>query len=204
MYIPKANLNDDPIETQDLIRKYPLATLITCHAQGPFISHLPLVLEIEEDRMVLYGHLARANPHADLLPRSKITAVFMGPHGYITPTWYAKEDVPTWNYMTVHAHGTVEMMEEDAGIVLCLKKLTDLMESNRSPAWKLSIPEDLQENPLSKHILGFKIQIEKIEAKFKLSQNRSDADFHGVLAGLSRQQDDLSRTLAQHMKNARR
>lgn len=203
MYVPKRFTNDNVLQSFELIRNNPLATVITCHPDGPFISHLPLVLEIEDDRMVLYGHLARANPHAALLSQSELTAVFMGPHTYITPDWYAVEDVPTWNYMTVHVRGKAQMISDFDGIIECLKKLTDHMEKDRSPRWEFSVPPDLQPGVLEKHIVGFRVEVEKEMTKFKLSQNRSDADFKGILEGLSAQSDDMSAAILKQMKALR-
>jgi transcriptional regulator len=203
MYLPKRFTNENVLESLELIRNHPLATLITCHSTGPFLSHLPLVLEIEDERMVLYGHLARANPHAKLLPNSESTMVFMGPQAYISPVWYAQNDVPTWNYMTVHVRGVAEMIEDEQGIVECLKKLTEVMEAPRNPRWEFWVPEDLQDGQLQKHIVGFKMEVTSLQAKFKLSQNRSKEDFDGVLQGLATQSDDMSKAILKYMKNLR-
>ena len=103
MYLPKRFKNGDLQKSISIIEKYPLETVISVTEAGPFVSHLPLVAENQESQLTLYGHLARANPHWKLLDRRDVYVVFNGPNAYITPTWYAENDVPTWNYAVVHA-----------------------------------------------------------------------------------------------------
>jgi transcriptional regulator len=101
MYLPPKFKNENQTEIIEIIEKYPLATIIS---PGPFISHLPLVIDPSSRDMILLGHLARANPHWKVLKDSQVTAVFHGPNTYITPKWYVVNNVPTWNYAVVHIH----------------------------------------------------------------------------------------------------
>lgn len=162
--------------------KYPLATLITTGENGPFISHLPLIVEDEKDGLWLYGHLARANPHVRSLDRAEVYAIFHGPNAYVTPLWYAENDVPTWNYAVVHVQGECEMIPDRQGIEVCLRKLSAHMERGERK-WEFWVPEDLAGN-LEKRISAFKIKVESLQAKFKLGQQRSAEDRKGVEAGL--------------------
>jgi transcriptional regulator len=179
-----------------------LATLISQTEQGLFVSHLPLVAEKVADGIVFYGHLARANPHFKYLQTNPVYIIFQGPNGYVTPSWYAEHDVPTWNYAVVHAQGNCELMESPAAIKDCLIKLTKHMESERSIPWEFSIPEDLSAHSvLEKAIAGFKISATSLQAKFKLSQNRRESDRAGVMAGLAQEDTDMARALLELMRN---
>lgn len=170
---------------------YPFATVISITTRAPIISHLPLVTKREDDKFVLIGHLARANPHAKALTAgSEVTAIFHGPHAFITPQWYAHDDVPTWNYATVHATGKLTVIEDYDGIVECLRELSALTERKWPSGWKFFVPEDLSAEKLAKHIMGFTIQVEAIQHKNKMGQKLSAEDQAGVVAGLAERRDD--------------
>ena len=206
MYLPKRFENGDIELSFDLMKRNPFATVISVGESGePFVSHLPLVAERENDRLVLYGHLARANPHAKLLERSGgVYVIFHGPHAYITPKWYVENDVPTWNYAVVHVRGACTMIADFKGITECLKKLTAHIEGGNPDGWKFWLPEDLSDPAVvEKSIVGFRIHAESIQSKLKLNQNRSEADREGVITGLKERRDDLSRGVLELMENLR-
>jgi transcriptional regulator len=165
---------------------------------GPFISHLPLVMDPHEKGISLLGHLARANPHWKLLNGSEVTVIFHGPNAYITPKWYVENDVPTWNYAVVHVKGRVELIEEKEGVIDCLKKLTAHAEASSKDPWEFWIPEDLSN--FTQMIVGFRIIVEEMNAKFKMSQNRSEADRKGAIKGLDSRADQMSHEVARLMK----
>lgn len=194
MYVPARFANNDLGKSLELVARYPFATLISIHEGLPFVTHLPLVLEKQEgEAMVLIGHMARANPHSNLLKGQLVYVIFHGPHHYITPKWYAENDVPTWNYAVVHIQGRVRTIEDAAGIESCLKKLSAHVEAGFSDPWAFWIPEDLAApGVLQKSILGFGIEIESLKAKFKLNQNRSTPDHLGVLSGLKNLGGEMS------------
>jgi transcriptional regulator len=199
VYLPKRFENTDLAQSLALMRERPLATVISTGVNGhSFVSHLPLIVERDAERLVCIGHLARANPHWKLMAGGVATAIFHGPNAYITPSWYVENNVPTWNYAVVHVRGPVSLIEDRAGIVRCLEKLTDHVEHGPD-AWKFWIPDDLVD-VLEKSIVGFEIAVESLEAKFKLSQNRPDADRDRVIQGLERRQDAGSRGVAELMK----
>ncbi|MFL5812566.1 MAG: FMN-binding negative transcriptional regulator [Bdellovibrionia bacterium] len=201
MYLPKRFENSDWVQSLALMQKYPLATVISQTEQGPFVSHLPLVVEVTEDVITLFGHLARANPHSKYLGKQPVYVIFNGPQAYITPKWYAENDVPTWNYAVVHVKGSCTLIEDPAGIQKCLKVLSDFAEKDNADPWEFWIPEDLAApGVLEKAIVGFSIQVESIQSKFKLSQNRSEADRAGVIRGLESRKDDASQAISALMK----
>ena len=194
MYLPRHFKNTDRDQSLALMRAHPLATVISVDDDGgPFVSHLPLIIEPDGDGLICIGHLSRANLHWKLLGGRQATAIFHGPDAYITPSWYVQNAVPTWNYAVVHVRGMVTLIEDRAGIVRCLEALTATVEKGPD-AWQFWIPEDLR-NTLESAIVGFQLSVETIQSKFKLSQNRSEADRAGVLRGLAGRDDAASQSL---------
>lgn len=108
--------------------KNPFATVITVQDNQPSISHLPLTPKKNGNELELIGHMAKANPQWKYLENNLVTCIFHGAHTYITPVWYTKDDVPTWNYSTVHAKGNATLIETEPELILCLKELTDHAE----------------------------------------------------------------------------
>jgi len=199
MYTPKAFQVEDADRVHRVIDEFPFAMVIA----GSTVSHLPLYREPGADGLKIVGHLARANPQcADLLDGAAATAVFQGPHTYITPTWYVKGDVPTWNYVAVHVKGTVRRIEEPERLIEILKNISEASEKKYGSNWRFAIPKDLQPlERLGRAIMGFEIEATEVEAKFKLNQNRSRADQDAVIAGLrSQRRDENSLAVARLME----
>lgn len=163
------------------------------------ISHLPLLLEERAHKKFLIGHLALANPHARHLDKHKVTAVFNGPNAPIHPKWYAENDVPTWNYAAVHVSGYCTLIRDKKGIQTCLEKLATAVELFDGTSWPFWLPDDLKD--FEKMIVGFEIEIETIDAKFKLSQNRSESDFLSVQKGLQQRAKGQDVEVSQLMKS---
>lgn len=187
-------------EAFDLMDRNPLATVITVVQGMPSVSHLPLTPKRVGDSIELIGHLARANSHWKSFLSSQGTVIFHGPHTYVTPKWYTENDVPTWNYLTVHIAGKIELIENYDGIVECLRELTTHVERHWPSGWEFFIPDDLVGDILTKSIVGFKIKVDEINFKRKLSQNRIPADCAGILKGLETRNDDNSRLILDEMK----
>lgn len=170
---------------RDLLSTYNFATLVTAGEAEPVISHLPFLYEPAADtasRGVLTGHLARANPQANqLVAGCRATVVFTGPHAYISPRWYepATDNVPTWNYAVVHAHGTAQPVSDETAAYAWMQKMVHAHD----PSWPLDLPER-ERKALLRGILVFQIVCERLDVKFKLSQNRSMNDRTGVVQGL--------------------
>lgn len=200
MYNPTKFKSTDINEAFDFMFKNPFATVISITDGKPFVSHLPLTPSKVNDEIELIGHLAKANLHWKLLPHSTTTVIFQGPHTYITPKWYSKDDVPTWNYVAIHAIGKTELIDSYEGLVKILKFQTDHVEQQWSSGWDFYIPDDLNKENLSKHIVGFKMKVNEINFKKKLSQNRTPEDRAGVLQGLATRSDDNSRAILLEMQ----
>jgi transcriptional regulator len=200
MYIPARFKIQDAEHAETIVRTYPLATLISVVGGEPVISHLPLLLEKSVETKSLIGHLARANPHAKNLAAGEVTAIFHGPGTYITPSWYEANNVPTWNYISVHIRGTVEMIEDEAGVADCVRRLSETMEKTSLRPWEFWIPPDLEGPRLSKAISGFRIHVTDIAAKFKLSQHQPEAERQRVAQALkSERTDEASHRVADWM-----
>jgi len=191
MYMPPAFINENRDSIHATIRAARLANLVTATAEGPQITPLPLFLDAEDgEHGTLHGHLARANPQWRLPVIGEAVAVFMGPDAYVTPSWYqTKQDtgkvVPTWNYVTVHAHGPAEFFDDAERLLAVVNRLTALHEGERARPWQVSdAPADYIAAQL-RGIVGLRLPITRIEAKVKMSQNRSEADRRGVAQGLA-------------------
>lgn len=191
MYIPPA-FREDRIEAlHELIRLHPLGLLTTAGASGLAATPLPFLAYPEEGANgTLRGHMARANPHwRELQGGAECLVVFMGPQGYVTPSWYPTKQetqkvVPTWNYICVQAWGKPRIVEDAAWLRRQLDDLTHARESARPAPWAASdAPEDFIAAQMQA-IVGIEIPIGRIEGKWKLSQNRPQADRAGVLTGL--------------------
>ncbi len=200
MYNPQQYRSQDINEAFDVMDQNPFATLIAVVEGQPIVSHLPLTPKRVGDRIELIGHMAGANPQWKYFVDTKITVIFHGPHAYITPQWYAENDVPTWNYIVVHTFGRVELIESHEGLLDCLKELTAHVERHWTSGWDFYIPNDLTGDILSKSIVGFKVKIDDIQFKKKLSQNRCAKDRSGILQGLATRSDDNSRGILSAMR----
>ena len=185
MYVQDLFGSASPSDIQEIVEAYSFATLITVRGDELELSHLPLALEGTLADGVLRGHMARANPQLALCtPGTRATAIFHGPHAYVSPSWYARPGVPTWNYIAVHCHGSIELQDT----TVALEQTLDLMLDSKSADGRRSIDalsSDQSARALAA-IQSFYIKIERVEAKFKLSQNKSQQDRGNVIAQLSR------------------
>ena len=171
MYIPKQFEIKDFAVAYDVIQENSFATLFSMHEGKPFATHLPLILN--EEKNYLYGHFARPNPQWKDIKNQTVLAVFHGPHCYISPSWYeTNQAVPTWNYVTVHAYGKVELLEDEHELVGSLHDMVLKYEGPDS-SYKLQEVDAEFLDGMNKGIQGFKIKINRIEGKAKLSQNHS-------------------------------
>jgi transcriptional regulator len=193
MYIPKANEEKRVPVMHELIFSQPFGSLITMGASGLFASHLPMVLEQDGSEFgILKAHVSRANAQWRDLPSSvDALAIFAGHHHYISASWYpgTKEDgkeVPTWNYVVVHAYGPLKAVEDPVWLRAHLERLTDAHEAGSANPWKVSdAPEDFI-NQQMKGIVGLEMPIRRLEGKWKVSQNRDERDRGAVIEGLSK------------------
>jgi transcriptional regulator len=178
MYQPPQFRSEDPAVAADLMRAYPLATLVSNDDTGfPFASHLPLHLEQRDERFVLWGHCAKPNPHWRYLQaRPEALAIFMGPHAYLSPTVYPDlQRVPSWNYLTVHCRVRARLVEDALAKDRLLKKLIGDHEPAYAEQWR-SLGEEFAHKMLA-GIVGFEMEVTEWSCKLKLNQHRTEA--HG-------------------------
>ena len=181
----------------DFIDEYAFGMLLSIVDGRPYVSHVPFLSD--RGKQVLHCHVARANPHWQHVNHSpQVLAIFSGPHGYISPTWYAdKGGVPTWNYAVVHAHGTAHAIEDAVHTRAHVEALAAKHEQGRATPW---MPE--YDTRRLSGIVGIEVRVERLEGKFKLSQNRSAADRSQVVAQLRATQRDEEAALASLMAAA--
>lgn len=184
MYTPSEFRTDDVEAMQAVMRKHPFALLVTAHAGEVHTTHLPFHLDAARGQNgTLEAHLARMNPHcAALLAGAPSLVVFKGPDAYVSPRWYSDpaKNVPTWNYVAVHAHGRPRTLTEPTALLALIGRLTDEHETYIENPWSVREAQAHAER-LVAHIAGFELEIDRLEGKFKLSQNRQPVDRAGVL-----------------------
>lgn len=187
MYVPAQFEVTDRGKLFAVVKEFGFATVVTQGDGEPFASHLPILLdETDAERPRLIGHMARANAQWKHFAGSKVLVVFAGPHGYISPAWYETENaVPTWNYVAVHVYGRPRLIEDPTELQSLVDRAVEHYESGRENPWRAELPNEFRAG-LLKAIVGFEIPIERIEGKFKLSQNRPKEDVTGAIEGLRR------------------
>jgi transcriptional regulator len=204
MYQPPHFREDDLAVQHALIRAHPLGLLVTFGNAGLEANPIPFVLDASSSTLgTLKAHLSRANPqwrNFDLTQEALV--VFQGPETYITPSWYAAKRehgkvVPTWNYAIVQARGRLTIRDDPDWLLQQITTMTDMHEAPRPEPWNVNdAPVPFVAAQL-KGIVGIEIEITRIEGKWKVSQNRAEADRLGVSAGLRLSQDDASHQMAE-------
>lgn len=193
MYQPPHFMETDPATLHALMRAHPLGLMISATPDGPIADPVPMLLDADAGpHGRLRAHVARANPHWKTIaaqPESPVLVVFQGADDYITPSWYATKRetgkvVPTWNYATVQAKGPARIIEDTNWLARQITDLTRAHEDRRAEPWAVTdAPERFIDAQL-RGIVGIEIEIAKLSGKWKVSQNRSEADRHGVADGL--------------------
>lgn len=196
MYTPNSLKINEIKEQHDFIDEFGFGLIVSSSLNG---THIPFVLHREEGEYgTLYAHCAKANPHWKELDQSEVLIVFSGPHSYISPSWYAKAPgVPTWNYAAVHGYGTVSILNNE-GTLDAVEEVVEKYEP--SLLVKRDIITDDYRDKLLGAIVGFKIELTRIEGKLKLGQQRSNEDQQGVYSALSHSTGLDQQALASYMK----
>lgn len=201
MYTPRFNQVTDRAVLLDAMRENSFAILFGPTNADPdhraTATHLPLVVKDEGEHGVIEGHFAKANRHWQELAGRETLVVFSGPHGYVSPTLYADPlSVPTWNYIAIHAYGTLETIEDPDATDALLKGLIAIHEPAYADQW-IGLPDGYKRTMLA-GIVGFRIPITRVEGKFKLSQNRSEVERLNVRSAHAAG-DSLQQSLAEWM-----
>ena len=200
MYVPKINRVEDRAPLLDYMRAHSFATLVTAGAAGPSATHLPFVIDEEGGRVTLLAHMAKANPQwhqfgaaADAL------VIFMEPHAYVSPRLYdSRQNVPTWNYVAVHAYGRPVLIEERAAKIELQKKLIRQYDQGYL-AQMDELPESYLDAKLAA-IVSFALEVTRFEARFKLSQDKNPAERERIARELAASGDSAAAETARLMR----
>lgn len=203
MYLP-GHFTEERVEIlAELVRRHPFATLVSLDGDGLIATHLPLLWDADREPYgTLRGHFARPSPHAKVASSPvDALAIFAGPNAYISPSWYpSKEEhgkvVPTWNYAAVHAYGRLRPIDDTEWLRTLVTRLTDREEAAFAKPWRVTDAPDAFVDAVLRGIVGVEIEVTRLEGKWKLGQNRPEADQDGVVAGLAERGDAGSAALA--------
>jgi transcriptional regulator len=203
VYIPEHFCVRDHADATNFMRANPFAILVSSTGDqpgdGPFATHLPVVIRETGEQLVIRGHVAKANPHGRYLEQQPhCLVIFHGPHAFVATTNYTtRETVPTWNYGAVHVYGNARVFSAPDELLGMLHELIPLFEPAYAEQWA-SLSQPYRERMLS-HIVGFEIAVTKIEAKFKLSQNRTKKEQANIIASLGGDSDTVISGVARLM-----
>jgi len=204
MYIPDIFKNENQEEIKDFLQKNSFGILVNQTNGKLWATHIPLELDTNKNgKQVLYGHISKENPQWEsFADNNKILAIFSGSHSYISSSWYDHESVPTWNYIAVHLYGTIKIIEGEA-VIESLKKLVDKYEQNSENPVRV---EDLSKKTMmqTRGIVAFEIEIEEIQAKHKLSQNRDEKNYDNIITELKKTKNPQAIEVANEMLKCRK
>jgi len=200
VFIPRHYRETDMKKIKSFIRENGFGTVVTTNHGKPIATHTPLMLRNIDGVDYITGHVARANPQWKTLANgnNNVLVMFQGPHSYVSSSWYKEEDVPTWNYQSVHVYGTSELMSEEAlkeDLILLLEKYEKHREN--PSLWDNMSSETLKQ---IRGIVGFKIKIDEVQAAYKLSQNRTEEDYSHIINKLFEENDPNAAQMAEIMK----
>lgn len=196
MYTPSYSKNEKVEELHAFIKQNGFGILVS-HVEGKFwATHLPLILKDNK----LWGHLSKGNKQWRELPNGEeVMIIFQGPHTYISPSWYDHENVPTWNYIAVHVYGKVRMIEEEE-LIESLRVLTSKYEKDSANPISVDTMSKKLLHTEIRGTIGFEVTIERMEASYKLSQNRDEKNHANIIAELEKRSDENSVAVANEMR----
>lgn len=201
MYAPKHFEETGPAIIEQVMRENNFAMLVSCSGSTPVASHIPLeIIKTPEGGFVLKGHMARANPLWKIWDENnEVMAAFLSPHHYISPSWYNHPNVPTWNYMAVHAYGKARIYNADETLALLKEMMAGYESKMEKPAKFEDVPATMMEKDLA-GLVAFEIVVDKIEAQTKLSQNRDIESKQIIISNLEKLDNDSAKFIANEMK----
>jgi transcriptional regulator len=199
MYITKNFLATDRVEIVAFMKQYSFATIITAKEGYPIATHLPFVISERDDHIILTSHFAKANEQWADISDNQVLVIFSEPHAYISPKHYDKEmNVPTWNYFTVHAYGRGQLITDTDKMFGVLNATIKNYEIEYEQQWN-HLPEDYKSRMI-KGIVAFEIVVTDLQAKKKLSQNRSEGEQRKIIESLSHSSNTNERDIAAYME----
>jgi transcriptional regulator len=198
MYIPSFNKFEDPRQVVGFMQRYSFATIVTVKDGTPIATHLPFIIKRQDDKIILSSHFAKANPQSSGINNSSALVIFTEPHAYISPKNYEKEaNVPTWNYLAVHAYGTCTLLDGEEKKGALLKEMIACYEQDYQQQWD-SLPADYKSRMMN-GIVAFEMIVDDLQAKKKLSQNRTNKERENIIQELSRAKNTNEKDIADYM-----
>lgn len=200
MYIPKFNLATDRDEIVSFMQRFSFATIISIKDNVPVATHLPFLVTVRDDKVVLTSHFAKANDQWKDLESGKILVIFTEPHAYISTTNYDKElNVPTWNYISVHAYGTGRLLTDATAAMEVINSTINNFEESYRQHWD-TFPDEYKSKMLN-GIVAFEVEVYDLQGKKKLSQNRSESERIKIIDTLSKSPDQNELLIAHYMED---
>ena len=202
MYIPKLYREENRETILEFLQQNDFATVVSYDGERPVASHLLVEVFEDGDKLFVNGHMSRANSLWKTFENNnEVLVMFQGPHTYISPTWYNHVNVPTWNYQSIHVYGKPRVITEHEEAYSVLKRLIDRYEQNSHYSMEM-LPQDFVMKEM-KGIVAFQIDVVRVDANYKLSQNRNDEDYQSIVAHLEERTDELSHGVAEAMQKQR-
>lgn len=199
MYIPRINLETDRDKIVAFMKQFSFATIITAKDNFPIATHLPFLVTIRDDNVILTSHFAKANEHWADIENNKILVIFSEPHAYISPKNYEKElNVPTWNYVSIHAYGQGKLIAETDKAFEVLEATIDNYEISYRQQWE-NLPKDYKLKML-KGIVAFEVVVTELQGKKKLSQNKTAAEQQKIIDSLAKSNNSNEKLIADYMR----
>lgn len=199
MYIPPYYREEDGQKLIGFMLAHNFANLISSSNNVPVATHLPFVIEQRDEKIFLISHMARANPQWQSFRGSELLIIFQGPHAYISPQHYEKQqNVPTWNYIAVHAYGKARIIEKEEDVMNLMERTIHNFEKEFYEQWKTLSPAYV--SGMLKAIVAFEIEVTKLEGKYKLSQNKTKNEQQAIINSFEKSDDSAIREIAEEMK----
>jgi len=199
MYTPSFNKFEDRQEVISFMRRYSFGTVVSVANGLPVATHLPFLIDEKDGQIIISSHFAKANPQSLAIPDQDVLVIFMEPHAYISPKHYEKDaNVPTWNYIAVHAYGKARLLETEHQHEQLLEHTINTFEESYYTQW-MSLPQEYR-SKMIKGITGFEITVTNLQAKSKLSQNRSETERDNIINTLSKSANTQEKDIAAYME----
>jgi transcriptional regulator len=199
MYIPPYYREEDKEKLVGFMHAHNFANLVSIANSVPVATHLPFVTEERDGKLFLVSHMARANPQWQSFENNELLVIFQGPHGYVSPSNYEKQqNVPTWNYIAVHAYGKARIIDDAAEVWNLMERTIHRFEKEFSVQWK-NLERGYVQGML-KAIVAFEIEVTRLDGKYKLSQNKTKNEQQNIIATFEKSGDTAGQEIAEEMK----
>lgn len=200
MYVPTINKMDDKAEVIDFINRFSFATIVSAADNLPIATHLPFLVSEQEGKVILSSHFAKANDQWKTIEQNPVLVIFSEPHAYISPSNYEKKlNVPTWNYIAVHAYGKARLLNDPEQVMSLLESTINTYEKAYNHQWD-ELPMNYKAS-MVKGIVAFKIEVTHWHSKAKLSQNKTQTEQKNIVQTLSESPDSQAKIIAEYMKS---